>query len=158
MRKTILLTALLAMTAQPAQSDDAPKELNALYDRVQKVISTTYPKATFERNGTLFTAKYKTRKFMIHLPLKTGEWQEARETEGPDRGGIMCSIQYSKGKFMGAAMVPQTFDRFYYQSHLMAPYNKKLDAHLIAHLNYPANTPPEVLTQWTKTVESFAQE
>lgn len=146
------------MTTLPAQSDDAPKEVTALYDRLSALISASYPKATFERNGTVFTAKYNTRKFMIHLPLKTGEWQEAREHEGPDRKGIMCSIQYSKGRFMGAAMVPQTFDRFYYQSLLMAPYNKKLDAHLIAHLNYPANTAPELLTQWSKTVSSFSQE
>ena len=95
---------------------------------------------------------------MIHLPLKTGEWQEAREMEGPDRGGIICALSYQKGKWMGAAMVPQTFEYHYYSSTLSCPYNMKLDMHLESHLSYPANVKAEFLRAYTQIVDAFANE
>src|SRR3989454_4419809 len=44
----------------------------------------------------------RTRRFMVHEPLKTGEWQHARETIGPQRGGVVGNMELRTGKYLGA--------------------------------------------------------
>ena len=64
----------------------------------------------------------RTRRFMVHEPLKTGEWQHARETIGPQRGGVVGNMELRAGKYLGAAAVPQAFDKRYFTLQVTAPY------------------------------------
>ena len=57
---------------------------------------------------------------------------------------------------MGAAVVPQRFDRHYYDVYLMAPYSAKLDCHLYVHLLLPKRGVPEgFLAEFTDIVNRF---
>jgi len=51
---------------------------------------------------------------MVHEQLRTGEWQDAHETIGPQRGGVVGTMDWRSGKYLGAAAVPQAFDERYF--------------------------------------------
>lgn len=152
----LLPLSMVLYTALPSAAQDT-KAANAMFDRVQKLITQYYPQANFTRDnhaGT-FEGRFNTRTWMIHHPLKTGEYQDARPQEGPKRKGILCRISCGQGHYNGAAKVPQTFDYRYFKSLLRAPYNKRLGTHLIAHLDYPDDVSPEFLQQYSKLIDSF---
>lgn len=151
-----LLLVLIMSKPLVFASQRGDKEFTELCQRAKVLIQRYYPEADFSLKDRVFIGKYKTRTFMIHFPLKTGEWQEARATEGPDRHGIQCSIASAQGKYMGAAVVPQTFNCRYYQSLMLAPYNKSFDSHLIAHLDYPDGISNEFLREFQSLVESYS--
>lgn len=158
-RQALLIGALLMMSSStPGQSasEAAPSAVAETYSRVEKILLAYYPNATVKRENGNIQISYKTRKFMMHNRLKTGEWQEAVEQIGPDRSGISCSISAAPGPFMGAAVVPQTFDYRYYQSLMLAPYSKSLNYHLVAHLNYPDDVKPIVLREFNDAVAKFS--
>jgi hypothetical protein len=153
----VVLLLAMACTLSANAADEMSSKFSTLCDRLSSLVTKYYPKAEIEKTPTTFRAKFNTRSFMIHHPLKTGEWQDARAEEGPDKGGILCSIATADGKWAGAAMVPQTFEYWYFKSNLMAPYNKKLDKHLIVHLNYPSGAPAAFITAFCNTVEEFSE-
>lgn len=150
-------TTTLIMTEAKA-GDEAPQAVNLVYDRAEALLKRYYPGISIQRTEGRFVANYDTRKFMIHHALKTGEWQEAREQEGPNRGGVICSIQSQKGRWGGAAVVPQTFNSRYFESLLMAPYSKALDRHLVVHLDYPDSAKPEFLKELQTLISAFAEQ
>lgn len=151
-----LLVMLAAFCDVPSFAEQKDERADALYKELQSLITEYYPKATFEIKGGKFLAKYNTRTFMIHHALKTGEWQDASAQEGPNKGGILCTIQSSEGKYGGAAMVPQSFDYRYFSSLLMAPENSKSNTYLIAHLNYPSGVSLDFLNRYRKLIESYS--
>jgi hypothetical protein len=100
--------------------------------------------------------EYNTRLFIIHVALKTGEWQDPWEERGPRKGGILGSIELRDGEYTGAAMVPQTFDRLYYSIILMAPYSRKHDCHLYVQLYVPKHeSKPEFNKELAELVNAF---
>lgn len=138
--------------------DTPPQQVSTIYNDVEKLILEYYPEAKIQRKDNVFTASFDTRTFMIHHALKTGEWQEARPQMGPNRKGIICGISFSPHRWQGAAVVPQSFNNRYFQSLLMAPYNKKLDMHLVVHLDYPDGTSPEFQSKFNKVINSFVDD
>jgi hypothetical protein len=57
---------------------------------------------------------------------------------------------------MGAAVVPQTFDRKYYSIMLMAPYSQKYDCHLYVHLYIPnLGRNIEFIKEFTEQINGF---
>lgn len=63
-----------------AHAEDKPApDLKALREQVDKLLVKHYPKATIKAGLEEQTIdfQYQTRKFMIHEPLLTGEWQDA---------------------------------------------------------------------------------
>jgi hypothetical protein len=74
---------------------------------------------------------------MVHFPLKTGEWQPTREVKGPKQKGILGSVKLQKGRYEGAALLPQTFDSCYFSGMVPAPYCRECDSHLYVHLSVP---------------------
>lgn len=70
----------------------AADDLSACYYSLRTVVIKYYPAATFPTKDKTVTFEHDTRLFSIHEPLKTGEWQDAREQRGPKRGGIYCEI------------------------------------------------------------------
>jgi hypothetical protein len=114
-----------------------------------------YPKAKVNLKDQTIHFEFNTRRFMIHEPLLTGEWQDAHEVTGPQKGGIHGEIELRAGEYGGMAVVPQSFDKRYFTVLLMAPYSKKLDHHLYIHLKYPGDVHKEFLKEFERLVEGF---
>jgi len=66
-------------------------------------------------------------------------------------------MELRSGKYLGAAMVPQTFDKRYFTLLVMAPYSNARDAHLYTHLSYPADASKIFLSEFTDLVTRFAE-
>jgi hypothetical protein len=151
------LTWVLA-AAGPA-ADDSPKpDLKALTAEVRKVVEKHYPAAKVTLQGQTIHFEFNTRKFLIHEALLTGEWQDAHEETGPQKGGIFGDLELREGRYGGMAVVPQSFDKRYFTLLLMAPYSKKMDHHLYVHLKYPQDVPKEFLTDFERLVNGFGDE
>jgi hypothetical protein len=154
-RLTVVMLGWVLCVA-PAGADDLPgPDLKPLNEQVRKLVEKHYPKAKVTLDDGTIAFAFNTRKFMIHEPLKTGEWQDAFETTGPQRGGILGTIGLRPGRYGGAATVPQKFDVRYYTTLLMAPETRKGDAHLYVHLHYPKDTPEEFLKDFRALVDDF---
>ncbi|MBX9685206.1 MAG: hypothetical protein K2X27_00815 [Candidatus Obscuribacterales bacterium] len=156
---SLLLLCLLFVCLQSSEgfsAEESPAELECLLDQLQNLISRYYPKADIKRKPGELHAGFDTRTFMIHHSLKTGEWQEAQAQEGPNKNGMICHIKSMKGPFQGAALVPQTFNERYFEDLLMAPYNKKLNCHLLSHLNYPDTCSAKFRSEYCALLNSFS--
>jgi hypothetical protein len=145
----------LAVTSRTTADDKPKPDLKPLVGEVRKLVQKHYPKAKVTQEDQTIQFELNTRKFMIHEPTLTGEWQDAREEIGPQKSGIYCEIELRAGEYMGMAVVPQSFDKRYFTLLLMAPYSKKLDHHLYIHLKYPRDVPKEFLEEFERLVNAF---
>lgn len=127
-----------------------------VYSQLDVLFRRYYPHVKAEASSDRIHFEHNTRIFLIHEPLRTGEWQDAREVRGPNRGGILCDIELRKGKYLGAAAVPQTFDKRYFRLSVAAPYSVSRDEHLYVRLSYPADAKVEFLEQFSTVVNGFA--
>src|SRR4051812_18689646 len=84
MRAVMTLALVLALLGMPATRPDVQR----LYDAVRTLVRRHYPEATSHRLGNTIHFEQKTRVFLVHLPLKSGEWQDPVEMRGPEAGGI----------------------------------------------------------------------
>ncbi len=142
MRRAMQVGALCALlTGETGASDQnegsAAPVLRHLYSSLQPVFQRYYPTVKSALTSTGIEFEHDTRMFLIHVPLKTGEWQEAREIKGPNRRGILCHIGLVEGKYNGAAMLPQTFNDRYFETLVMAVARPDESAYLYIHLSYP---------------------
>lgn len=140
------------------ESEDQRSQVPSIerfYADLETLIARHYPAATFQRLQDGVHFEYDTRVFLVHEPLKTGEWQDAFEMRGPNRGGVLGNITLEKGPYQGAAEVPQSFDKRYFTMLLMAPDLPALDAHVRVELWYPANVDAGFVKDFTKLVESL---
>ena len=154
---TFLCIAFSEMTLYAQNADTLQDHrLEQIYSSVQRIVIRHYPTATYHLLKNKIQFEYNTRLFIIHVPLKTGEWQDPWEERGPKKGGILGTIELKDGEYTGAAMVPQTFDRFYYSIILMAPYSMKYDCHLYVRLYVPKlESKPEFTKELTELVNAF---
>ncbi len=137
-------------------ADDGPApDLKPLSEAVRKVVEKHYPKCKVTLKDQAISFEFNTRKFMVHEPLLTGEWQDAFEEVGPQKGGVMGGIVLRSGQYGGQAAVPQAFDKRYFVTLVLAPYSKKLDAHLYAHIKYPPGAPKEFVKELHELLDSF---
>src|SRR5262245_11085322 len=141
-----LVAAAIAQTlpAGPARAEAPPApsyDADAFYREVRAVVRRYYPEATSHQLGAKLHFEHDTRVFVVHEPLKTGEWQDPWEERGPKSRGIIGDMQVLPGRWQGAAVVPQSFDRRYFTHLLMAPYSAELDAHLHVSIKYPRAVP-----------------
>jgi hypothetical protein len=151
----LALDCLLAVAGRTA-ADNAPKpDIKPLLEEVRKLVEKHYPKAKVTQKGQTIHFEFNTRKFMIHEPLLTGEWQDAHEEAGPQQNGIYGDIELRAGEYVGMAKTPQSFDKRYFTLLLMAPYSKKLDHHLYVHLKYPRDAPRDFLKEFERLVDGF---
>ncbi len=155
-----LLFGLLAITdgrADEKLSWSQPP-FQALEENLGSVLKKHYPDIKLERAKTAAASirwSHATRKFMIHLPTLTGQWQEATETLGPDRGGIICTAVIREGPHSGMAVVPQTFDRHYFRVLMMAPDREDANAHVVVRLYYPPDVDKAVVSEIAELVQKF---
>ncbi|MBV8878881.1 MAG: hypothetical protein JO332_02845 [Planctomycetaceae bacterium] len=146
-----LVTVGLGATAAAAPG----KDLSPFFDAVRALVEKHYPKAAVTAKAARLTFEFNTRKYMVHEPLKTGEWQDAHEELGPQKGGVVGEIDVVPGRYEGAAVVPQGVDKRYFVLWFAAPSSEKLGVHLLVHLKYPPNAPKEFLKDFTELVEKF---
>lgn len=158
---TVLLTlaAFGLVCAEPAPSPtiEGDYDLKQLYEEVRQIVRRHYPQATMHRLGSKIHFEHDTRIFIVHEPLKTGEWQDPWEVRGPKKDGIYGEIEVRQGRWRGAAVVPQTFDKRYFKDMLMAPYSDGLDAHIEVHIKYPSKVPDGFLNELTGVLNRFEQ-
>lgn len=163
--KTVFIPVTLAILtlglcfASPSIAAESEKQatynIAPLYQEVRELVRKYYPIATSHTLNNKIHFEYDTRIFIVHEPYKTGEWQDAREERGPKKDGIMGTIQLQKGPWQGAAVVPQTFNKRYFKVLLMAPYSKKLDAHIHVLIKYPRNVDKKFLKEITTLLNHF---
>src|SRR5215813_2927722 len=160
-RRAILtgLTATIfvsAISLRLARGDDGPL-LDRLYARTKTLVGKYYPDAKSELMKHTIHFEAHVRRFMVHEQLKTGEWQDAHEVIGPQRGGVVGNLDLRGGRYLGAAAVPQAFDKRYFTLLVMAPYSDVRDAHLYTHLLYPADVSRVFVSEFTDLVARFAE-
>jgi hypothetical protein len=149
-------TSLAESQADNARQTERPT-LQPLYQELRSVFLKHYPKATSHLFKEKMHFEHDTRVFIVHEPTKNGEWQDPWETRGPKPGGILCDISAHEGRYAGAAVVPQTFDKRYFKVLFLAPYSEKHDRHLIVYLSYPANVKSELLNEFTRVVNDLSR-
>ena len=150
LRNLIVIVCILVASRAYAADD-----LSGFYSTLRTVFAKHYPAVTVSNKGETITFDHDTRLFLIHYPLKTGEWQDAVERRGPKKGGVFCEIVSESGIYNGAAVVPQTFDERYFSVLLLAPYSKRTDCHLHVRLSYPAGVSKEFLREFTEAINRF---
>ncbi len=158
---TLLCIICLACLGLPtAGAEDEALQNPALkrfYSELRNLFHRHYPKITSHLLKDKMHFEHDTRVFIVHEAFKTGEWQDPWEERGPKPGGILCDVMLQKGRYEGAAAVPQTFDKRYFKVLGMAPYSPKRDAHLSVHLSYPRNVNEEFLRQFSELVNNFGE-
>jgi hypothetical protein len=152
-----LALCMLVIGAEQGVSAGTPQQdLKPMLSAVRKLVHKYYPSATVGLQDETIHFEFNTRKFMIHNPGRGGSgWQDATEQSGPQPGGIDCDIELRSGAYLGAATVPQEFDKRYFTLYLAAPYSKKMDCHLYIHLKYPERTSQEFLEEFRKLTNQF---
>lgn len=165
---TLLILVMVSACALPcnAQSSGAGGAeqgrrlpvMNKFADAVEQLLRRYYKEIKrSDLSAETVRFEYNTMKFMVHLPLKTGEWQPAHEEVGPQRHGIVCVLNLSPGRWAGAAVMPQVFDHHYYKVLGMAPYDESKGCHMHASLYYPEmDISPMFMKEYQKLVNSFA--
>ena len=151
----LALCCLLAAAGRTAAADAPKPDLKPLLEQVRKLVEKHYPKAKVTLKDQTIRVEFNVRKFMIHEPLLTGEWQDAHEEPGPQKGGIYADIELRAGAYGGMAAVPQSFDKRYFTLLLTASHSKKLDQHLYIHLKYPRDVPKDFLKEFRLLMDGF---
>ena len=149
-----LLIHLSVARSQEEKSSSLPS-LKPFYAEIKGLVKHYYPSASSHIVDSNIQFEYNTRIFIVHEPLKTGEWQDPREQRGPNKGGILCDMNLIRGPYMGAAMVPQTFDKRYFQVLILAPYSNLYDCHLWVAIRYPRDVSNEFLEKFQQLVLDF---
>src|SRR5262249_2057540 len=130
LRLVVFVTCGLLAAAASVSADDAPQpDLKPLLAEVRKLVEKHYPKAEVTLKGQAIHLESDTGKYMIHEPLLTGEWQDAHEEVGPQKGGVHGDLELVPGQYGGMAAVPQSVDKRYFVLFVTAAYSKKLDGH-----------------------------
>jgi len=153
----LALSCTLAATGHAFAGDPPKPDLKPLLAEVKKLVAKYYPKAKVTLKDQTIRFEFNTRKFQIHSPGLIGEWQDAHEEIGPQKGGIYGVIEIRPGRYMEMAIMPQLIDKRYFISWSMAPYSKKLDHHLLIWVNYPRNVPKEFLKEFEGLVDEFGK-
>src|SRR5262245_52345432 len=134
---------ILGMSGTGTADESAKPDLKPLLEEVRKLVEQYYPTAKVTLSDQTISFEFNTRKYMIHEPVLSGEWQDAFEEVGPQKGGICGSLELRDGQYGGQALLPQSFDKRYFINSARAPYSKRLDRYLLVSLKYPSDAPKE---------------
>jgi hypothetical protein len=161
MRAVILCLAIAVLAApltRRAEANwDASEErsmLSQVASRLDPVFDRYYPGTRSQIDGDHIVFEHDTRVFLIHVPLKTGEWQEAREVKGPNRDGILCTIEMRDGRYNGAAVLPQTFNDRYFETTVAQEPSPDGSRYLYVHLSYPSGVRAGFLREFWEVVRT----
>lgn len=154
MTVTMLSTLVVASAAiGVAAEDPRTSVLAGLASRLDPVFRRYYAGTKTNHEGERLSFEFNTRLFMIHVPLKTGEWQDAREVKGPNPRGILCSIEVVPGRYNGQAVLPQTFDERYFETKVAQVPSPDGSKHLYVRLSYPRGVDAKFLKGFWEIVD-----
>lgn len=136
------------------EATQPPSVLSAIASRLDPVLHRYYPGAKAQIKSDRVMFEHDTRVFLVHVPLKTGEWQEAREVKGPNRQGIFCTIQLRDGRYNGAAVLPQTFNQRYFETTVAQAPSPDGSRYLYIHLSYPGDVRPGFQKEFWEVVRT----
>ncbi len=159
MIRTALILVASTLSMFPnfcSAAEESDPQLRQFYNELRQVMIRHYREASTHQLNGRFHAEHNTRIYLIHLPQLVGDVQDPSEVRGPKRGGVLCDVQVYNGNYGGMAAVPQTFERHYFKSLMLAPYSSQRDQHIILHLSYPPDVKPEFLQEFTKAVNAFS--
>jgi len=151
--KLLMLPLLVCILS--AHAEDKAPDLSELKKQVETIVLRHYPDAKVSLENDTVRFAFKTARFMIQRALKTGELQKAVEETGPEKGGILGEIRFVRGKYMGAAVLPQTFRTEHYETYGMAPHSEKHDGHLHTRITYPSDVKEKFLTELVALLKDF---
>ncbi|SRR5258706_8786155 len=152
--QALAMSILAGGLSAPAAASPAD-DFTPFFDAVRALTEKHYPKAIVTAKDSELHFEFNTRKFMIHEPLMTGEWQDAHEETGPQKGGVFGDVAVVRGEYEGQAVVPQEIDKRYFVLWLAAPYSKKLNRHLVVQIKYPRNAPKDFTKEFASLVDKF---
>jgi hypothetical protein len=119
MKPYLLAGLMLSLFAPALYADPLPDEM---IQKFTETIRKQCPGAKIDVIDDTFIAKDGTMIFSVHRRSKTGEvYPELDRVEGPNFKGFMLRISLNKGKYEGAAQVPQTLKEPYYSVYIDAP-------------------------------------
>lgn len=149
---TAMLVALIITSAvnRAFTADEGQRQLNlsGLVEAVEPIAHRYYPEARVSlRDERTIEIEHDAQVFMVHLPTKTGEWQDASPIKGPRRGGVVMIISIRDGDWQGAAVLPQSFDHCYFVDHVSLYYSETLDAHAHVSLRYEGAYPSDLMAE-----------
>ena len=150
--------------ADQQKIDQQQKALAPLSREVRQFVRQYYPAATVKllydkkRQATVLHFGYSTLNFRMPDPQDSGK--TLPDVRGPYVGGIWCEMSMMEGRYKGPvpnAEKGTTRIGPDYYTHLVAPYSKSLDRHMLVVLRYPAGTSPEFLKRFETLVQGFDQ-
>ena len=155
-----LTVVAIVVAAIPAMSDETNQRtlpsMDRLYSQIRTAVRRYYPDASSHLFENKIHFEHRTRIFIVHIPSKTGEWQDPVERRGPRKGGVLGDVELRHGGYHGAAAVPQVLDRHYYHLHLLAPYSAKFDCYAYVHFLVPRqDVPPGFVDEFTNIINDF---
>jgi hypothetical protein len=152
----VLAAGCLLVAQGRASADGATKpDLKPLFEEVRKLVEKHYPKAKVTLTDQTISFEFNTRKYMIHEALLSGEWQDAFEEVGPQKGGIYGTVELRDGRYGGQAGLPWSYDKRYFTRLALAPYSEKLDRHLLTSLKYPREVPKGFVEEFVQLMDGF---
>ena len=135
--KLILAMLFASLGASLVTVAGAPSGQLELNENITKIVLKHFPKADIAVNDGNFVAKQGTMVFTVHRRSKTGEvGKKTDQVEGPNYRGFILSISARDGKYHGAAEVPQTLRRPYWQTYIDRPPRKGGKSHYVINFSY----------------------
>ena len=88
-----------SLSAKAQESGRSLPSLAPFYNDLGSLVRNYYPEASLTNGDHSIHFEYRARDFMIHEPLMTGDWQDARTERGPNTKGVVCDITLLSGKY-----------------------------------------------------------
>jgi len=108
-----------------------------LVKKLRATIQDCCPDAQIQISNQTFTAKNGTMNFTLHSISKTGEiFPQTYQTEGPNFKGFILTVSWRDGRYLGAAMVPQTLQGPYFPTFIDAPPAENGKGHYWVRFSY----------------------
>lgn len=149
------LACLLLASGRAPATDPPTPDLKPFLGEVRTLVEKHYPKAEVTLKDGTIHFEFHTRKYMIHEPLLSGEWQDAFEDVGPQKGGIYGTLELRDGRYGGQATLPQSFDKRYFTLLRRAPYSERLDRYLLVDLKCPRDVPKGFVEDFVRLLDGF---
>ena len=117
-------TLLLGLLACPSRAEELPppnRALEPVYQKLKTLFQRYYPEAVSHLRGDKIHFEHNTRFFTVQTFRKDGGWQDPRQEQGPNPGGVLCELLFGTGIYAGATSAPHSFKRPEYEILFLAP-------------------------------------
>ena len=150
----VLLVGLsISISIAGARPTDLRLSLDDLQLQLGSVLAAYYPGAEIQRSEREYVASYDTQRFTVHSRDKMGRLSEqTTEVEGPNNAGFLLRLTLKPGAYQGAAVVPQTLRRPYWETWIHAIEDESGASYLSVSLDYGQNVSDEFLSRIIATI------